>query len=671
MNALANATSPYLLQHKDNPVDWVEWSESAFEKARELGKPVFLSIGYSTCHWCHVMAHESFESEEIAKVMNDLYVCIKVDREERPDIDSTYMTFVQATTGSGGWPLSVWLTPDGLPIVGGTYFPPEDRGGRAGFPTILKEVAKAWKEDGEKMAAQGADLMKQLQEHALSTSAELSTSSSAVQKKLGQEALTTFDKQLGGYGEAPKFPRPAFLDAVLAHKDQEVRQTAVLTLEAMANGGIHDHLAGGFHRYSVDEFWHIPHYEKMLYDQGQLLISYTEAFRQSQSVTLKEAAYGIARYLLEDMRDSGGAFHAAEDADSYKTSESEKKDEGAYWTWTHHDLSQALDPKSAMIFGTYYGFKAEGNARSASDPMGKLTGTNTLYKAASLDDLTIQFNLSMEEIEQSIEESKGKLLELRYKRPHPHRDDKILTSWNALAIRGLGRAGFYFNEPKWITAAEEALTFLYENLWEDGQLFRTYRGSNSGIKAFPQDYVFLIAACLELDGVSTDEKWISWAKELQGQLDELFWSDTQRSYLVTTKLGDKELLSLAEDYDGAEPSPNNLAALNLQRLADRTLEMSYRKKAETLVKAKDALSENPSAMPLRAVALDEFENGVTHLRYSANLADERTRLVAEKLPTLSLLTKELGEDKFILCTDHVCQPSVNSLQDLKEKLELL
>ncbi|MES2923761.1 MAG: DUF255 domain-containing protein, partial [Verrucomicrobiota bacterium] len=385
-NALIHETSPYLLQHAHNPVDWQAWGDQAFVRAKAENKLVFLSVGYSTCHWCHVMERESFENERVSEVMNLHFINVKVDREERPDIDATYMAFVQATTGQGGWPMSVWLTPEGKPVVGGTYFPPVDRQGRAGFTRVCHELGRLWRDDRIKMEAGAASVLEHLQKEAAGTAGLRGLPDARVFGDYLDRCEAMFDGDWGGFGHAPKFPRPAVIRTLMqlgerfgweSEEGKMARQMSERTLRAMALGGMHDHLGGGFHRYSVDRFWHVPHYEKMLYDQAQLAMAYLDGWQISGDGLFREVAENVIRYLLETLRDPGGAFHAAEDADSFPSADSIEKREGAFWTWEAREISLLLDPRDAAIFSAAYGVEEQGNARPDSDPHGELENQNT------------------------------------------------------------------------------------------------------------------------------------------------------------------------------------------------------------------------------------------------------------------------------------------------------
>ena len=613
-NRLAQEKSPYLLQHQHNPVDWYPWGPEAFAKAKAEGKPIFLSVGYSTCHWCHVMAHESFENEEVAKKMNALFVCVKVDREERPDVDRVYMTYVQATTGSGGWPMSVFLTPDLQPFFGGTYFPPDDRGGRPGFPTVLQRLADAWKNDREHVVEAAAGAMKALAEY---TAAGAAKSDAAGKEALaaGFKQLTqTFDEEYGGFGAAPKFPRPVALNFLLRYharegadsKDGKAALAVTLhTLRKMAEGGMHDQLGGGFHRYSVDKFWHVPHFEKMLYDQAQLACSYLEAFQITHDPADEKVARDILDYVRRDMTDQAGGCYSAEDADSIIEQGKPEHAEGAFYVWKKADIGAALGEDAAKIFNRVYGVEAEGNAPAGSDPMGEFKGANILIQRLTLADAAKAFQRPEAEIAASLADSRKKLFDLRAKRPRPHLDDKIITAWNGLMISAFSRAAQVLDDPAYLAAAQKSAQFIRAELWKDGGLLRSYRQGASNVAGFCDDYAALIQGLLDLYEADFDTAWLQWALELQAKQDALFGDAAHGGYFGVQKDAPNILLRMKEDYDGAEPSPNSVAALNLLRLAQITDSKDFRDRAaKTLAAFAEQLTKTPTALPQMLVALD-------------------------------------------------------------------
>ncbi len=618
-NRLAGEKSPYLLQHQHNPVDWMPWGAEAFARAKKEDKPIFLSIGYSTCHWCHVMAHESFEDPTVAKYMNEHFVCIKVDREERPDVDKVYMTFVQATTGSGGWPMSVWLTPDLKPFLGGTYFPPTDRGGRPGFRTVLARVAEGWKKDRDGIVKHGDEVARQLNENAASTesAAEKPGRASLV---LGLSQLAKrFDSEHGGFGGSPKFPQPSILNFLLrmsvrhglgATPEEEqksrdlARQMALFTLGKMAAGGIHDHIGGGFHRYSVDAFWHIPHFEKMLYDQAQLSRAYTDAFQLTHDARWEKIARDVNDYVLRDMTDKDGGFYSAEDADSILEHGKPEHGEGAFYVWTQPEIETLLG-EDAALFKKFYGVEPAGNAPVGSDPMHEFDGKNTLIQRLTISEAAKLFSKPEAEIETSLANSRAKLFAVRAKRPRPHLDDKIIVAWNGLMISAFSRAAQALDEPRYLAAAQRSAKFLRENLWHDGALIRSFRHGPSTIAAFADDYAALIAGLLDLYEADFDTAWLQWAIELQGKMDAQFLDREHGGYFQTAPGASDILFRTKEDYDGAEPAPSSLAAANLLRLAQFTDSKELRDRAEkTIASAADQLARLPSAMTQMLCAVD-------------------------------------------------------------------
>jgi len=625
-NALIDETSPYLLQHAHNPVAWQGWSDEAFARARSENKLVFLSVGYSTCHWCHVMEHECFENLEVAEVMNHHFVNVKVDREERPDLDATYMAYLQATTGQGGWPMSVWLTPEGQPVFGGTYFPPEDRHGRPGLARVCHELGRLWRDDRPKLVANASRVMDHLR-HEAAAGLQQALPEPKVFADFIDRCEAVFDPEWGGFGGAPKFPRPVTVRTLLQLSERFGRDTppgtrawnmSERTLRAMAAGGLHDHLGGGFHRYSVDRFWHVPHFEKMLYDQAQLAMAYLDGWQISGDAWWREVAEGIFSYLLVTLRDSGGAFHAAEDADSLPTPEAARKREGAYWTWEAAEIATVLAPRDAAIFAAAFGVEATGNARAQSDPHGELAGQNTLFRALDDAALAASFDCTEDEIRSLLAAARAVLTDSRARRPPPHRDDKIVTAWNGLAIGALARGARVLGRDDLAAAAHQAAEFLRRELSDGKRLWRSYRGRRGTAAAFPADYVFLIAGLLELHALRPLAGWLDWARSLQQQLDAGFWDETLAGYVMRADLAGTELLAIREDYDGAEPSPNHQAADNLLKLAVLLDDPGHARRAEALLRAgAHMLETQPFAAPVLLAVLDLHARGVTHFQVPA------------------------------------------------------
>jgi uncharacterized protein YyaL (SSP411 family) len=635
-NRLEREKSPYLLQHADNPVDWWPWGDEAFAKARGENKPIFLSIGYSTCHWCHVMAHESFENPEVAAVMNREFVNIKVDREERPDVDRVYMMFVQATTGGGGWPMSVWLTPDLKPFVGGTYFPPEDRWGQPGFTKVLERIAGAWKQDHKKISEQGTQIIAALEQSAVAGIVD-------PRQRLGaktldaayQQIARSYDAHEGGFGVAPKFPRPVtlnFLARIYARSPQSesgkhALEMNLFTLRKMAAGGMHDHLGGGFHRYSVDAYWHVPHFEKMLYDQAQLAVAYLEAFQITREPIFEETARDTLDYVRREMTAKQGGFFSAEDADSETVAavydrrdpeavkadgghrpplQQRKKAEGAFYVWDKREVDTALGP-AAEVFNFHYAVKAEGNVPSGGDPHGEFTGKNILIELGSVAATAKHFGKSEAEVRQLLGAARQALFELRAKRPRPHLDDKIITAWNGLMISAFARGAQVLNDPGYLEAASRAATFIRAELYDQSRkvLFRNFREGRSAVEGFADDYAFLIQGLLDLYEASFEIAWLRWAVELQETQDRLFFDRERGGYFSGAGNDPSILLRLKEDNDSAEPAASSIAALNLLRLSQIRNEPAFYERAQKTIDAFAAqIGHFASAMPQMLVALD-------------------------------------------------------------------
>lgn len=663
-NALARETSPYLLQHAHNPVDWLPWGEEAFSRARDEQKLVFLSVGYSTCHWCHVMERESFENPSIAAIMNRHFINVKVDREERPDLDATYMAFVQASTGQGGWPMSVWLTPDGKPVVGGTYFPPHDNYGRPGFPRLCEEIARLWHEDRSRLEASAIRAMEQLADEAANVQAAGDLAGPAAIDGFIETCRRAFDPEWGGFGSAPKFPRPTVLRALMQLADRHGPGTepgalaadmACHTLRRMAAGGIHDHLGGGFHRYSVDRYWHVPHFEKMLYDQAQLAMAYLDAWQLTGEPAHRTVAEGVCHYLLTTLRDPGGAFHAAEDADSLPTPTATHKLEGAFWTWSAAEIAALLEPAAASLWMAAYGVAAAGNARPESDPHGELGGRNTLFRARTDTELAADFACSEAAVRDRLRSAATILLEARTTRPPPHRDDKLVTAWNGLAIGALARGARLLDRADLAAAATAAATFIRTRLWDGSTLYRSFRGHRSPTPGFPADSVFLISGLLELHALDPAGGWLDWATELQQQLDATAWDPARAGYVMRPTLHQRNLMVIREDYDGAEPSPNHLAAENLLKLAALLDRPDLLARAEALLRAGTRMLETqPFAVPLLIAALDLHQRGVIKIQVPPDIAPALAARLRETYQPRAVLTAGSGS-QIILCEGQTCR----------------
>jgi len=632
MNHLSTCTSPYLLQHAENPVEWYPWGEEAFARALEEQKPIFLSIGYSTCHWCHVMAHESFENPEIAALMNEHFINVKLDREERPDVDRLYMAYVQGLTGSGGWPMSVWLTPELKPFFGGTYFPPENRHGRAGFPSVLMQLSQLWEQSRERIEQEATRSLEALQASAqfdVATAANLEVPLA----RATEYFLRIYDEEWGGFGSAPKFPRPSVLYFLLRQarsesstSNQEVLRSVLGTLDRMAAGGIHDHLGGGFHRYSVDREWHVPHFEKMLYDQAQLAIAYLEAWQMTGEKRHAEVVRDILSYVKREMTSPDGGFYSAEDADSLIKQGSTEHAEGAFFVWTKEEIEAALPSEEAALFCEHYGVRPEGNVNPSSDPHGELTGKNVLM-------IMEQQGVISEDEGESLTRSQKILLEVRSRRPRPHLDDKILCAWNGLMISAFARAGAALAEVKYLEAAVNAAEFIKAHLTDPrtGELRRSWREGRVLEAGFAEDYAFLIQGLLDLYEATFEIVWLQWTVDLQGIMDRLFWDEAGGGYFSSAE-GDPHLLvRMKEDYDGAEPSANSVAALNLLRFSRMIGDDDAAKKVERIFALSSrTLDGMPAAVPQLLVALERNLSPVCQIVIVGNPQESDTKaLIAE------------------------------------------
>jgi uncharacterized protein len=610
-NRLIHEKSPYLLQHAHNPVAWYPWGQEAFDKAKKENKPIFLSVGYSTCHWCHVMEHESFENPAIAKLMNDNFVSIKVDREERPDIDQVYMTFVQATTGGGGWPMTVFLTPDLKPFFGGTYFPPEDKWAQPGLTKVLTKIAEGWKSDREHIVASSDKIISQLQS-AIAVPSGAEKVSDSVAGKAYEEFAAAFDDKFGGFGGAPKFPRPVTLNFLFdfygsdpdSKEGKRALEMSIFTLREMAKGGIHDQIGGGFHRYSTDKFWHVPHFEKMLYDQAQFAIAYLDAFQITRDPLFDRTARDILDYVRRDMTDKDGGFYSAEDADSPVERGKAEHAEGAFYVWAKDKIDNLLGPERAKVFAYHFGVQAKGNAEE--DPEGEFKNKNILIERHDLVDTAKKFDLTKEKAEQLLEESRKLLFEARTKRSRPQRDDKIVTAWNGLMLSAFARAAEVLGDPAYLEAANKAANFAQQKLYhaETNTLLRSYRGGASEVNGFASDYAFLIQGLLDLYEASFDVGKIDMAMKLQQREDELFRDAKQGGYFSTTSADPNVLLRMQETDDMAEPSANSVTALNLLRIGYMLDRNDVRRRAEETLKTfAKQLEAAPSSMPQTLVAL--------------------------------------------------------------------
>jgi uncharacterized protein YyaL (SSP411 family) len=687
-NRLVHEKSPYLQLHAHNPVDWYPWGPEAFERARREGKPIFLSIGYSTCHWCHVMEAETFSDPALAELLNRSVVSIKVDREERPDLDRVYQSYVLWSYGGGGWPLNVFLTPDLKPFSGSVYLPPDDRDGRQGFRSWLLQIGAAWASDRGRLI-EAANKGKQMIELQIGGAAR--PASDAIARALDQtyrDISNSFDESAGGFGPAPKFPRPVILNFLLRHhartRTKRALDMAVQTLGAMATGGIHDHLGGGFHRYATDRQWLVPHFEKMLYDQAQLAIAYTEAYQATRNVALAAVARDILDYVLRDMRAPEGGFYSAEDADSPPQAGVPGAAEGAFYVWTVDQIRDAAGPAAADLVAFHYGLVPAGNVPAGQDAQGALSGRNVLNVRRTVAETAAKFRKSESETRAMLLEARQRLAAARSTRPRPPRDDKVLVAWNGMMLSAFARAAQVLDEPEYLDAAGRAAEFIESRMYDPRSrtLERRYRDGDASIDAMLEDYVFLIQGLLDLFEASFDVKWLAWAIELQEVQDKRFWDAGGGAYFSTTAEAPDVIVRVKEDYDGAEPSPNSVAAMNLLRLWQMTDRREWRDRTNAIFRAQASqLTRAGANLPQLAVALDFSLSKpkqiviagapgasdtramlkLVHDRFIPNkillLADggEGQARLARWLPFLKTMDRRDGKATAYICEDYACK----------------
>lgn len=598
-NKLINEKSPYLLQHAYNPVDWHAWGDEAFEKADKENKPVFLSIGYSTCHWCHVMEHESFEDPEVAKLMNDVFVSIKVDREERPDIDHIYMNVCQMMTGQGGWPLSIVMTPDKRPFFSGTYFPKENRFGRIGFKDLIKGIDNAWKtkrDEIEKNADQITSYLKQ---------ASINDAGNELPIEILHNAYKyfheRFDNQYGGWGIKPKFPSPHNLLFLLRYSkksgEERALQMVEKTLLEMAKGGIFDHIGFGFHRYSTDQQWLVPHFEKMLYDQAMLLHAFTECYQATNNGKLKETAQQIIEYVSRDMISSEGGFYSAEDADSEGV-------EGKFYVWTTDEVKEILNEEESNLFKQIYNFEKEGNYEE--EAAHSRNGTNIPHLKKSHEELSNETGIELNNLKPLLERMRKKLFDVREKRVHPQKDDKILTDWNGLMVSALAKAGRVFDNINYIRLAEKAIQFIDSKLTDEtGKLIHRYREGEAKLNAVLDDYAFVMWGLIELYQATFNTDYLHKAVSFYDILMKHYWDDLNGGFFFTPDFGENLLVRTKEIYDSAIPSGNSVMMNNLIKLARLTSGEQFEETANLLSKSySDNVSSAPQAFAYFLCGLD-------------------------------------------------------------------
>lgn len=680
-NHLKNEKSPYLLQHADNPVDWYPWGDEAFEKAKKENRPIFLSIGYSTCHWCHVMARESFQDPEIGQLMNQVFVSVKVDREERPDIDSVYMTACQMITGTGGWPLTIIMTPDLKPFFAGTYFPKESGGRGAGLRDLILNINDLWNDQKHELLESAEELTLSLQQLSkFKSGQELEDN---ILESAYKSLSNNFDYEYGGFGDYQKFPTPHHLLFLLRHwkrKDDVNALTMVeKTLDAMVQGGIYDHVGFGFHRYSVDQQWILPHFEKMLYDQALLVIVYTEAYQATGKKRYMEAAQEVLEYLLRDMRSSEGGFYSAEDADS-------EGEEGKYYLWTADEIIKILGQEDGELFNQIYNVSADGNFKEEST--GHQTGKNVLYQSKSWEELSSELQKTPEELWWKMESAREKLFKARQKRIRPHKDDKILTDWNGLIIAALATAGRVYKRKDYVLAARETLNFILNNLKINDQLMHRWREGEAAVNANLDDYAYLVWGLLELYQTTFLPEYLQMAQEYNKKLMDHFWDPEQGGYYFTADFIPQVLVRQKEAYDTALPSGNSVQMLNLERLYLLTGNDEYRNTSIAMEKYFSAIiKRSPPAftMFLSAIAFKigpSFNIVVAGSKNKDDTSLMLKKLQEQYLPNCVMVFNsgdnhlneliENMEDKNMVndqvtayvCGDGACYPPVNSLEEL-------
>ena len=675
-NRLAREKSPYLLQHQHNPVDWYAWGDEAFARARQENKPIFLSIGYSTCHWCHVMERESFESEALASFLNEHFVSIKVDREERPDVDRIYMTFVQATTGQGGWPLNVFLTPELKPFFGGTYFPPDKRHGRASFLQVLQQIQELWKSRQGDLTSSAADMHSRM-EAAVQTEPRAASLSADTLGKAASILKHSYDSTNGGFGGAPKFPQPSqpqlLLRCAKRFNDLEARQMVLHTCEKMATGGIYDHLGGGFARYSVDAQWLVPHFEKMLYDNAQLTQLYLDAYVVTAQQHFAAIARDVLNYVLRDMTNPEGGFYSAEDADS-------EGHEGKFYCWTETELRELLSPEEFKVAVRYFGITARGNFVDHSHPQ-PLPNQNVLS--------IVEPNLSESE-SPLLASAKEKIFQARSKRVRPHLDDKVLASWNGLMLGAFARAYAVLGDDKYRQAAEKNFRFIKSNLWDSasGTLFHRWRDGERDQVQLLTGYAFQLAAVIELYEATLEPGYLDFAITLADTMLARFYDPAEGGFWQATANAKDLILRVKEDYDGAEPSGNSVAILSLLRLGHLTGRQSFRDAAEkSLSFFSSRADEIPQAMPYLLQAVDfsleeprriviagDTQSGVaSELLHAVHSAYQPNKVVLGTTGSVEPFAKTLPADKgavAYLCTGTACRPPTNEKDKLRKMVEL-
>ncbi len=688
-NKLIHEKSPYLLQHAHNPVDWFPWGNEAFEKAKLEDKPIFLSIGYSTCHWCHVMERESFEDNEVAELMNNAFVSIKVDREERPDIDGIYMSVCQMMTGSGGWPLTIVMTPDKKPFFAGTYFPKHNRFNRIGMLELVPRISDVWKTKRDEINKSADEITSSVTQ--INKSGSIVKIDESIFEKAFNEFNARYDAKFGGFGNAPKFPSPHNLMFLLRYWKRQNEPKALemveKTLTEMRRGGIYDHIGFGFARYSTDQYWLIPHFEKMLYDQALPVMAYTETYLATKNIFYKETAEEILEYVLRDMTHPEGGFYSAEDADS-------EGEEGRFYLWDAEEFRNILDKDESDIAIKIFNAGEAGNWIDES--RGLMPGSNIIHIKKSNKECADEFNLDESDFLIKLKSIRKKLFDYRKKRIHPNKDDKVLTDWNGLMISAFAKAAQAFNNDRYYSAAEKAYAFIEKYLTDnDGKLIHRFRDGEAGLPAHIDDYAFMINASIDLYETTFEIRYLKKAIELNDLLLKEFWDNKNGGFYFTSTKSENLLVRQKEIYDGAIPSGNSVALLNLLRLSRFTGNADYEQKASELI---DYFSGNivktPSVFTQFLNSLDFYfgpseeivitcqtkEDAVNKaLEYLRNIFKpnkvvvlsllNESRETNKTIPFVKDMTLIKGKTAFYVCRNFICNQPVSSLDEFKKLID--
>ena len=680
-NRLINETSPYLLQHANNPVDWYAWGEEALQRAQSEDKPIMLSIGYSACHWCHVMERESFEDPDIAAIMNEHFINIKVDREERPDLDSVYMSAVQTLTGSGGWPMTVFLTPEGKPFYGGTYFPPIDRGALPGFTKVLQGVAEAYRDRRGDVVSATQQLVSQL-EHMTRTTRSLDPLTPDILHQAFQAMAPSYDFQNGGFGAAPKFPQPMTYEFTLRYhqlaRSPRALEMVEMALQKMASGGIYDQIGGGFHRYSTDPYWLVPHFEKMLYDNALLSRLYLHAYQATEDSLYRRITEETLEYVLREMTGPGGGFYSTQDADSEGV-------EGKFFVWTEEEVEGVLGPENGVLVAGYFGVSEAGN----------FEGKNILNIPQGAESFAAEVGISLEELDHAVSRAKPLLLEAREQRVHPGLDDKVLSAWNGIMMRSFAEAGAVLDRNDFVQAAAACASFVLEALRQDGRLLRSYRDGRASIKGYLEDYSFVADGLLALYEATFEHRWLAEARSLVDDMVDLFWDEEQGAFFDTGRDQEALVVRPRDFYDNATPCGASVAVDVLLRVALITGEQEYSRRAATSLRSmREYMTRAPLGVGHWLCALDFYLSTAKEIAIIGPRADGATRKLLETvygryLPNKVVVGSEPGADEEMMadlplirdrgmvdgvptayvCQNYACQLPVTEPDALANQLE--